>query len=211
MRKVHIVGTDHLVENMFAIREGYKVVSDMGSADIVVFTGGADVTPELYGAIKHNTTSVDTRCDLREIGVYQRVKPHQLVVGICRGSQFLCVVNGGTLYQDVDRHGINGTHACYYRNAKGQVEEYQVTSTHHQMQNPFQPQEGKALNFELWGWAQRTTYRTALPACDAVHEDVEIVYWPDTRSLGFQGHPEYGSTECRNLFFICLDRAFDLK
>ena len=122
------------------------------------------------------------------------------------------MANGGTLYQDVDNHAIAGTHKCQYYNEFGQMVEFDVTSTHHQMQNPFLSQDGSRLNFELWGLANESGYRVSMAEeYDDRHADVEIVYWPDTRSLGFQGHPEYQSEQCRELFFICLERALNYK
>ena len=52
----------------------------------------------------------------------EKVSPNQLCVGVCRGSQFLCVMNGGLLVQDVGYHGVFGTHAIY--NEVNQLNDY---------------------------------------------------------------------------------------
>lgn len=215
-KKFYIVGYDSAISRMM-VKLGHEVIFDRDKADIVIFTGGADVNPKFYGHKMHPTTSANTARDVEEIRLFQKTREDQLKVGICRGSQLLCVLNGGTLYQDVDRHGIYGTHDCTYIDEKGQEKTYQVTSTHHQMQNPYFQQAGlDELKFELWGHADRSTYRDqqlrehfVLGSND--HPDVEILYWPDTHCLGFQGHPEYDSEECRELFGICLDRALNRK
>lgn len=207
--KVYIVGGDAGIERMFRNKPGYKHVLSRDEADLFCFTGGADVSPSLYHAKPHPTTGCNPERDVKEraefIEIADRGKP---MVGICRGSQFLCVMNGGWLYQDVDRHAIWGTHDCYYIDENDDVSIHQVTSTHHQMQDPFTSHNP----FELWGYAQRCTYRDheevkreALR--EGSHADVEIVFWPETNCLGFQGHPEYDSKECRDLFFTCLTRA----
>ena len=66
--------------------------------------------------------------------MFEKIQPNQLVVAICRGSQFCCVMNGGKLVQNVNGHATRGTHPIYNRKT-GQA--YEITSTHHQMQYPF--------------------------------------------------------------------------
>lgn len=213
-----VVGYDALVHSMMN-KAGYLRANKMENAEIVIFTGGADVNPKFYGHDPHPTTQCNTARDVDEIRTYGQTTEKQLKVGICRGAQLLCVLNGGTLYQDVDRHAMYGTHDCSYIDEDVGIATFQVTSTHHQMQNPFWPQEGLGeLDFELWGYAERCCYRDQetkernyLTGSVKEHADVEILYWPGSHSLGFQGHPEYDSDECRRLFFICLERALAKK
>lgn len=206
-RKVYIVGVDNLVHKMFNQMDGFSLVDNIEDSDIVVFTGGEDVTPGLYGAQTHPETGFNPMRDLEEMTKYAAAKG-KFKVGICRGSQFLCVMNGGSLYQDVDNHALYSTHDCFYTDEDGLAKSYKVTSTHHQMQNPFT----SSSTYEVWGEAYEATYRdldkqvcARLEAGD--HPDVEIVYWPESRSLGFQPHPEYGSESTLDLFKICLNRA----
>lgn len=214
-RKVYIVGYDSGVKTMFRDHlPDFELITDFLSADIVVFTGGADVHPSFYGHTIHPTTGSDKGRDYDELEVFMALEDTQLKVGICRGAQFLCVANGGTLYQDVDRHAIYGTHKLTYTDAKGQESYHEVTSTHHQMQNPYISQDEFDLKFELWGHADRCTYRDQAlverkPLNANAHPDVEIVWWPESNSLGFQPHPEYGVESCRDLFLTCLNRAMD--
>lgn len=207
--KVYIVGGDGGIEKMFNNQPGYSTTTAFDKADLFCFTGGADVSPGLYHHKPHPTTGCNPMRDVKEQKAFVEIadlgKP---MVGICRGSQFLCVMNGGKLYQDVDRHAIWDTHDCTYTDEAGQQTTHQVTSTHHQMQNPFPSFQ----TFELWGTADRSTYRDSEHVLrealvEGQHSDVEIVFWPETNCLGFQGHPEYGSKECRELFFTCLSRA----
>lgn len=208
MTTAYVIGGDPQVSSMLA-RAGIDLLDKSRPADILVWTGGADVDPKYYGHTKHPSSYCAPDRDDFEMAYYRTARKDQLKVGICRGSQFLCVANGGTLYQDVDNHAIFGTHVCRYQNEFGGTVEFDVTSTHHQMQNPYLSQDGSKLNFRLWGSANLSSYRvsTAEGDYDEDHRDVEIVYWPDSHSLGFQGHPEYKSEQCRELFFICLERA----
>lgn len=209
MRKVYVVGGDRGIEKMFNSHPEYCTTEIFNEADLYCFTGGADVSPELYFAKHHPTTGVNAMRDLEEANAFSAILHLGTpMVGICRGSQFLCVMNGGSLYQDVDKHAIWGTHECFYENENMHVTNYQVTSTHHQMQNPYTLKNA----FEIWGFAHLCTYRDSekierKKLTHRDHADVEIVYWPETKCLGFQGHPEYESKECRDLFFTCLERA----
>lgn len=92
----------------------------------IVFGGGADVVPALYG--EANTDSYcDARVDAADLREFQKYK-HLPKVGICRGFQFLAVMAGNKLKQHIDGHAISGTHSVTHV-LKG---ECQVTSTHHQ-------------------------------------------------------------------------------
>lgn len=109
-----------------------SLVDNVEDADIVLFTGGEDVTPSLYGCKKHHSTYCNQTRDLAEKEVFNKIKENQIALGICRGSQFLCVMNGGLLVQNVTNHAIGRTHGI----TDGEFV-YQITSTHHQMQYPY--------------------------------------------------------------------------
>lgn len=110
----------------------YELVDSIENAEVVLFTGGEDVTPSLYGCKKHPTTYCNQKRDLKEKAIFNSMHSNQIALGICRGSQFLCVMNGGLLVQDCLNHAIGQTHGI----TNGDMM-YQITSTHHQMQYPF--------------------------------------------------------------------------
>ena len=71
--------------------------------DGFLFSGGADIEPELYGEKKSEfCESVQIYRDKLELAVFRKVfasgKP---IMGICRGAQLINVALGGTLYQDI--------------------------------------------------------------------------------------------------------------
>lgn len=230
MKSVYIVGGDRLIERMFT-KNGWLCTDVSEDADLICFTGGSDVNPFMYGEDVHRTTRYDAGRDVREAEVFKKFQDKPKV-GICRGSQFLNVMSGGSLWQDVNNHAIGGTHDCFYltvdvydydwkkkfpkeaeqgslykQDGTGVLESHKVTSTHHQMMRP------KKTTSELWGFAFMSTYRDR---GDQHHKftnfdyspDVEIVFYRDTKSLCFQPHPEYGVKSCEDLFFTCLKRAF---
>src|SRR5436305_12569619 len=69
----------------------------------VVFTGGGDVQPSLYGETPApETHNVDPRRDAFDIAVLRSALDRDIpVLAICRGMQVANVALGGTLVQDV--------------------------------------------------------------------------------------------------------------
>ena len=128
--KVYVVGGDINYVNFI---KDVEIVYELDKAQLVVFTGGEDVTPSFYGCEKHHITYNNIERDQFEKEIFDKIDPNkQVCLGICRGSQFLCVMNGGKLVQNVSNHAIGYTHAITDGNKI-----YQITSTHHQMQYPF--------------------------------------------------------------------------
>jgi hypothetical protein len=206
--KVYIVGGDGAIQRMFE-RAGWEVVADALQADVFQFTGGSDVSPFLYGEKNHRTTGNDPRRDLIEMGYYQLA--HMLgkpCIGICRGGQFLNVMNGGKMWQHVNGHAIHGTHVAYVIGVDGDViDEVQVTSTHHQMMR--EGERGAVLvRANEATWLENDTIKTK---ADPGYPDVECVWYPDTNSLCFQPHPEYGVQSCTDLYFQLIERTIGLK
>ena len=84
-----------------------------GLCDGILFTGGHDVDPKLYGQAA--TDACGTLCrrrDFLEAGLFRLAfaggKP---ILGICRGAQLINVLLGGTLYQDLPtEHPSDVTH-----------------------------------------------------------------------------------------------------
>jgi putative glutamine amidotransferase len=74
-----------------------------GRLDGVLFSGGGDVAPSLYGAEPHPTMSgVDVERDRTEMALARWAAAEgKPLFGICRGMQMLNVALGGALYRDV--------------------------------------------------------------------------------------------------------------
>lgn len=206
--KVYIVGfATHYADWI----KGSIQVDNLEDADIVLFTGGEDVDPSMYGHINKNSYSNKNR-DMNEKNIFEKIKSNQLALGICRGSQVLCCFNGGKLYQDVTGHALGYTHAI--TNGSKQLE---ITSTHHQMQYPFNlPNQDYDL---LWWsaaplsrhyvWGGSDDYLRRPPV------EPEIVMYHvkgKPMSLAIQGHPEMMRTtsptidELNKLLRLCLQK-----
>src|SRR5690242_167619 len=82
--------------------DGAKGVDD---ADIILFTGGEDVNPELYGEVALHTTHFNRLRDQKEKLIFDAALEREIpMVGICRGGQALNVFNGGKMWQHVNNH-----------------------------------------------------------------------------------------------------------
>lgn len=81
--------------------------------DGLIFSGGGDIDPTLYGGSSHPSISrVDTERDAFEIALAKEVLREDIpVLGICRGSQLLNVATDGDLVTHVpDKFGLNVLH-----------------------------------------------------------------------------------------------------
>lgn len=183
--KVFMVGSCFVTGaiGMFA-KAGCTAAKDLGDADLVVFLGGEDVDPSLYGENKHPTTYFNKARDAKEMEIFtEAVKLGTPMFGICRGMQFLHVMNGGKLYQNVRNHGR--THGMRdYRT--GEIME--ISSMHHQMviDNDSTFVIGVAENP-----GHGAPYDTARNTMSwNKHEDIEAAIYPNINAIAVQGHPE---------------------
>lgn len=189
-KKIYVVGNATYYANFI---KDHELVSDLKEADIVLFTGGEDVDPSLYGCEKHSTTYSNLERDLYEKAIFEQVSEDQLVIGICRGSQFCCVMNGGILIQHCENHGIRGTHSIYEPSTSRL---YDITSTHHQMQYPFNVPYARILMYSHPRRSSRYYGDKIDPYL--IEEEPEIVLYRTPNKpvcLAIQGHPEYMPSE----------------
>lgn len=193
--KVYIVGNQYGYGQLF-IKHGHEITIEMQDADLVCFTGGEDVSPSLYGEKPHIRTYYNPTRDVIERGVFNNcITQEKRMVGICRGGQFLNVMSGGQMYQDVSEH----THDHYITDVDTGMLIF-ASSTHHQMMRPGPGSELVAIANE-GGWKEYM--KDGIPFRDPVEsDDVEVVYYPLTKSLCFQPHPEFdGFDELQDYFF----------
>lgn len=210
-KQVFIVGHfDGLVASLF-LRRGFKGTRDLTMADVVVFTGGADISPSLYNEGFHGTFSTNKVRDDLEVATFQSALNWEIpMIGICRGAQLLNVLNGGSLWQDVDNHTAN------HEVLDVRTEEiFTVTSTHHQQMRPNNKTAtmiAVANTPKLGGRGSLSTRKRAqagtfVPALGDV--DPEVVWYERNKCLCFQPHPEYpGSTQTETYFWNLVDELF---
>jgi gamma-glutamyl-gamma-aminobutyrate hydrolase PuuD len=169
-----------------------RLRKDPASIRVVFFSGGADVSPALYGERPASRTlGVDHARDEQERELFRLARTANLPkIGICRGAQFLCVMAGGRLCQHLDGHGLgrDQTHGLRALEPDGEVRDLECSSTHHQMQLP-------PPGAEVLAWAEPRLaggrYFNGDDHLIVLAVEYEAVYYRQTRSLGFQWHPEW--------------------
>lgn len=109
---IHFVGDsilnwlkdEHLAPIVIPVTKDLDKISFYSSLlDGLILQGGSDINPIFYSKEKeHHLT---TECESRDFFEIQLIRKFQEidkpVLGICRGSQIINVVNGGDLYQDI--------------------------------------------------------------------------------------------------------------
>jgi len=173
---------------------GFVHTKDVGDADFVVFPGGADVTPFLYGERKHAKTYCNLERDLKEVKLFRSLPNAMPKVGICRGAQFLNVMSGGSLWQHVDNHAVPKGHLVKDMYAKNSF--FHVTSTHHQMMIPG-PEAAILAAASCAEYKHGDGRMCHLPPNTNDFDDPEVVYYAGTNSICYQPHPEYAGSENR--------------
>lgn len=181
-----------LLRNMFAVGGRCREAKTPEEADIVVFGGGVDVDPAMYGELPHSTVYPSRDRDKADSELYQKCYDLGIpMLGICRGAQFGHVMNGGKLFQHVDNH--QGEHGMWLTEENRILR--RISSVHHQMIIP----TSKTRILGVTPGRSSRRYKTPTVYETSKNEDVEAFFYRDTCFLGIQGHPEYsGFTEFRH-------------
>jgi GMP synthase-like glutamine amidotransferase len=154
-----------------------------------IFWGGSDLDPSFYGKERSE------RCGQSFIKEDQKlledmadcIKAGMPVIGICRSSQVLNVLNGGILVQHIDNHTRKHKVTLYTKDKQLVHTCEDVSSTHHQMMVAHK--DGIIL-------AKHNEPTTGVH-WNNVNEPyeykyvTEVVYYPKTKSLCVQPHPEW--------------------
>lgn len=204
--KCYIVGGGFdYIRLMFQL--GCDGATNVSDADFVLFTGGEDVSPDLYNEVPMAKTNYNRARDDFEGVIYNAALERELpMVGICRGGQFLNVKNGGRMWQHVTCHA--GEHLArievppFVKNRRRTI---MVTSTHHQMMIP--TEDAIILATANVALEKDSPGLTKIGKGGDADPDIEVVLYQDTSCLCFQPHPEFKNcpADCVDFFEECLD------
>lgn len=205
MSKVFIVNNYGGEYTDLFIRRGWEIVSTISEADLVQFTGGSDVDPAFYGHRKHPLTHSNKQRDRAEKLIYKIcLKNNKPMAGICRGGQFLNVMNGGKMWQHVTGHCCQHPATCFDIDPGVSL---LVTSTHHQMIIPVNDVSRYRLLLTANLRERRTkcsplNSRESIMNMVGLKRDIEALIYTNTRCLCFQPHPEFKKQDTlANLYF----------
>lgn len=210
--RVYVQGKQfrQMTANIF-IKEGYQNVESLDEADMVVWTGGDDIYPGLYDEKPIQGTYFSLDRDKDDVEAVERAYSQgKFLVGICRGAQLLNVVpNGGKLWQDVNRHD-NTMHKAFDTITGKWIT---LNSVHHQMLRVTDKAEIICWAIESTEkksdgdhWVCTNVKHLTLPIKD---RDAEVVWYPGTKSLLFQAHPEFSHLETNRYFFKLLNKYYN--
>jgi gamma-glutamyl-gamma-aminobutyrate hydrolase PuuD len=187
-KKVYIVAGSAAYRALFTSL-GLEVVSDFNNADMFCFTGGEDVSPDLYNETRHRHTYNNPMRDQYEMGMFVRgLKRDIPMVGICRGGQFLNVMSGGAMFQHIQNHTHSGDHRIR-DDLTGQ--ELLVSSTHHQMMKPSPKAVLVAYGVNMQASVESFPKSEVQTVVSQPYYDYEVLYYEHTKCLCFQPHPEF--------------------
>lgn len=149
----------------------------------IVFTGGSDVSPHLYGETEHETTLCNKQRDTYELAIAKKaIRAGIPLIGICRGAQLGCVVSGAKLDQNKTGHTGNTTnrHSAFIDVGYSPYCYFDVSSDHHQCMQAWRSQKNEKQG--------SIKYTCVVRAHD---QSNEVVWFPDTNWLCVQYHPEW--------------------
>ena len=154
---------------------------------LVLFTGGADVSPSIYKHERSKLTHNNEMRDYHEKHIFMTALEFGIpMAGICRGMQWLNCMAGGFMVQHLDNHNLAGNHYVH----KYDGEDIKVNSLHHQMCVP--SEAGYILAASATQRSQRYILGNKKQKFISPVE-VESLYFPEINAFGVQWHPEgYG-------------------
>jgi putative glutamine amidotransferase len=155
------------------------------NCDVLLFTGGADLSPALYNKEKLSCTAPYVTRDYYEtIAFYKALERGIPMVGICRGMQLFTAMTGGVLVQDI-------FHPHHHEIHTSDAKVIQTNSLHHQM---CLPKEG---TYKLLAWAEGLSHKYVgvdpkelVRREDGTILEPEALWFPDHKAFGVQYHPE---------------------
>jgi len=160
--------------------------TNISAEGVLLLHGGADIATSIYGqkCNKHCYANSLSYRDEIELAMIEQARKYEIpIIGICRGAQMLCAVDGGYLVQHIEGHN-RGDHTIIDTRT---FDMYNGNSCHHQM---MQPKDGHKNMVLAETGAPTTGYteddqEVIYPSCP------EIVYFPRLNAIGIQGHPEW--------------------
>jgi len=166
--------------------------------DLLILTGGSDVSPSRYNSLPGGSYGIDLERDEREFNIVGKVmslNPRVKILAVCRGLQLLNVLFGGNLIQDLSNAGIghSGVHTIDWLSEHPLSWLTTVNSMHHQAVS------------RIDGDNRFPPYILAIEPNTRVPE---VVSWGNA-FLGVQFHPEFFSEAIGERFFAVVKNWVD--
>jgi gamma-glutamyl-gamma-aminobutyrate hydrolase PuuD len=176
-----------LVDDVRYVTGQQELVIEPNKNNIVLYGGGEDISPSLYGQTPSIYTSASASLSKRdwfEQDIFNKSVGKVKNLGICRGAQMLCVLSGGSLNQHVLGHTLD-----HEATITKTGESFLINSSHHQMMIPNEQFEIIMYSAVSRGGYNIAVKKLAVGVRPAI--EPEICFVKDTKSLLIQGHPEW--------------------
>lgn len=197
-----------VVMGVYGPREIHAAVPLVQTSALVIW-GGQDISPVIYGQKANEYTGAPDHLgerDKLEVALANAAIQEGIpIIGICRGAQLMCAMSGGSLVQHVDNHA-GPDHPILTKDGA----RYKCPSLHHQMMHPWPLEEG--VDFEKIAWMEEPRSKRYLgePNEEGVAQaltvpyEPEILWFPQTKALCIQSHPEFISNVQHPFVQYCL-------
>lgn len=171
----------------------FKITDSIEDANLLLLTGGADISPSIYGEPNAHSWENEARDKVEIADIKFAIDNNIPIWGTCRGAQMLCAIAGGTVIQDVTGHA-GSRHLM--KTSSGV--EFTINSLHHQMMNPFSLRE--SIDYEMLGWSAKSLSSHYLNGYDEnvnMPKEPELCFFSSVKgsdkkmkALACQCHPE---------------------
>jgi putative glutamine amidotransferase len=114
-----------------------KKAEEAKEFDLIIFPGGEDINPGVYGRDNRYSVGINEERDQAEIDIYRFLerKSNKKMLGICRGHQLINALIGANMCQDIyfESKTIHGGEHELFKLSKSAFNEFSVVnSMHHQ-------------------------------------------------------------------------------
>jgi len=169
----------------------------------VVFTGGEDISPSMYGGRECKLSYTSTRRDNIEERIFEFCIKHDIkMIGICRGLQFINVMASGKMLQHVNGHA-GSLHQILYPSIG---KRHMVNSLHHQM--VILPESAIIVGWSYPSICTITYDENGIRTKPPKYE-IEAAVFPEYNAFGVQFHPEMmDNYEEGRIFYIKMIEHF---
>lgn len=177
---------------MFPLTDNKEEIEQlMKLVDGVLFTGGHDVEPILYGEdmLKDLVVACPKRDKMEQLVLEFAMKNDLSMLGICRGIQFINACLGGTLYQDLPSQ--YASEVDHHQKPPYDVPVHEVSLTKGEPLAEYLSKEKLRVN----SYHHQAVKELAPGLCEMARSEdglVEAIYHPKQKFLwALQWHPEF--------------------
>ncbi len=118
-----------LIDNLKVVKNPIEIRKN----DLVIFSGGEDINPKIYGEENISSYSINSRRDKIEKRIFEHcIEVGAKMIGVCRGHQLILALHGAKLIQDIKPPHPSYHELFYHDDFYKKLVGENVNSLHHQ-------------------------------------------------------------------------------